>query len=126
VDRLDVSSPRDGGYLWSGDKTGAARIAESRGGVTLETTKGGRVVDDWGYLNDKLPWPRDVPDPPGEQFWGSLSKKYAGQLSGDVTALQTPDKAGGGYIFKKYEYPEVWRRQDRGIITSFTEEVIKN
>ena len=124
IDRLDVSSPKDGGYLWSGSKSDAANIATNRGGVTLETTTGGRVVDDWTDLNTKFEWPPGATNPPGEQFWGGLSNKYAEGLSGDVTALQTPDKVGGGYVFKTYEQPAVEEGLASGRITSFNQEII--
>lgn len=126
IDRLDVTSPKDGGYLWSGDKGAAKAISAERGGVSLETTKGGKVVDDWAHLNDKFPWPPGVKDSPGEQFWGGLSNKYAKQLSGDVTTFQTADRAktGGGYVFKTYELPEVVNGQASGRITSFKTEIV--
>ena len=126
IDRLDVTSPKDGGYLWSGNKEAAKAISAERGGVSLETTKGGKVVDDWAHLNDKFSWPEGVKNSLGEQFWGGLSNKYAKQLSGDVTTLQTAERAktGGGYVFKTYELPEVIKGQRSGKITSFSTEVV--
>lgn len=116
VRRLDVSSPRDKGYLWSGNGEAAAAYAEARGGVTLERTPGGRVIDNWPELNTKLPWKQG-----GEELWGGASSNYAKGLSGDVTAVQTPSKAalGGGDIFKEYEWPIVQRSLASGRITNF-------
>jgi uncharacterized Zn-binding protein involved in type VI secretion len=122
VDRLDVGGvPKDKGFLWSGDKEGARAIATDRGGMTLEGTRGGKVIDNWDYLNEKMPW-----DQGGEQVWGGASENYTSQLEGNVTALQTPDKAarGGGDIFKTYEWPKVRDGLDSGRITDFNIEII--
>lgn len=112
VNRLDLSAPRDKGYLWSGDKAAAMQYAADRGGVTLEQTPGGRVIDDWAYLNSKLPW-----EAGGERLWGQASGQYASQLSGQVTALQTPDKLGGGYVYRNYELPQINQGLLNGSIT---------
>ena len=122
VDRLDVGGvPKDKGFLWSGDKEGTRAIATDRGGMTLEGTRGGKVIDNWDYLNEKMPW-----DQGGEQVWGGASENYTSQLEGNVTALQTPDKAarGGGDIFKTYEWPKVRDGLDSGRITDFNIEII--
>jgi hypothetical protein len=122
VDRLDVGGvPKDKGFLWSGDKEGARAIATDRGGMTLEGTRGGKVIDNWDYMNEKMPW-----DEGGEQEWGGASENYTSQLEGNVTALQTPDKAarGGGDIFKTYEWPKVRDGLDSGRITDFNVEII--
>ncbi len=116
VRRLDVSSPRDGGHLWSGNGAAAKAYATAHGGVTLEGTPGGRVIDGWSDLNTKMPWTSG-----GKDVWGGVSENYAKGLSGDVTAVQTPTKAavGGGDIFKEYEWPEVQKGLASGRITDF-------
>ena len=119
IDRLDVSTQPNKGYLWSGNKAAAKVYANGQGGDVLESTAGGRVIDDWGDLNTKLPW-----NDGGEQLWGGVSSKYAQGLSGDVTALQSPDKVGGGYVFKNYELPQVKDGLASGRITSFDEQVV--
>ncbi len=120
VDRLDVSSPRDKGFLWSGDKEAAGREAASRGGVTLEQTSGGRVIDNWDELDKAMPW-----DKGGEQVWGGTSRNYAGQLTGDVRSFQTLDRfPQGGYVFQHYELPEVKAGLKSGRITSYAPEQI--
>jgi len=70
------------------------------------------VIDDWAYLNSKLPW-----EAGGEQLWGQASGQYASQLSGQVTALQTPDKLGGGYVYRNYELPQINQGLLNGSIT---------
>lgn len=114
IARLDVTSPKDGAVFWSGDKDAAGEFARQRGGVTLETTAGGRVVDNWDLLNESLPW-----DSGGSDFWGNLSEKYSNGATGIVNVVQTPEKAaqGGGYTWKNREQPVLERLQERGIVT---------
>ena len=121
IDRLDVSSPKDGAVFWSGDKAAAGEFARQRGGVTLETTSGGRVVDDWGTLNDNLPW-----DNGGKDFWGGLSDKYSRGASGEVNVVQTAEKAaqGGGYTWKNVEQPILERLQEQGVVTDINTHVL--
>ncbi|QYE34409.1 hypothetical protein KZX46_16750 [Polymorphobacter sp. PAMC 29334] len=119
VRRLDVSSPRDRGYLWSGNKDAAGAYAADHGGVTLEQTPGGRVIDNWDGLQSKMPW-----DKGGKEVWGGTSQKYAEGMSGDVTAVQSPEKAGGGYIYKTYEQPAIKDGLRTGRITNFDEKVV--
>lgn len=124
IDRLDLHTLRHKGYLWSGDKEGFKKIAAQRGVQTLEMTLGGRVIDNWPYLEQKFVWHDGPIMSDGERFWGEASRRYAKGLSGRVVALQTPDKKGGGFIFKKYEYPELVRLIQKGIVTRFTQEVL--
>jgi len=119
VARLDVSTGGKPEYLWSGNKVAAGDYARAHGGTTLEQTPGGKVIDDWTDLNTKMPW-----DKGGEQLWGQTSAKYTRGLSGEIEALQTPSKAGGGYVFKNYELPEIEAGKAAGRITRFDERVI--
>ncbi|WP_058733082.1 PAAR domain-containing protein [Sphingomonas sanguinis] len=119
VRRLDVSTEGKRGFLWSGNKVAAGQYAKAHGGTTLEGTPGGRVIDDWDHLNNAMPWEKG-----GEQVWGRTSARYTRGLSGDVEALQSPSRAGGGYIFRKYELPEVEAGKVSGRITSFEEKIV--
>jgi hypothetical protein len=83
IDRLDVSSPRDGAKFWSGAKAEVQRLAGDAG-VTLETTPGGRVVDGWKAIDESFPWPPPTRD---ADFWGNLSKKYSEGVSGRVEVV---------------------------------------
>lgn len=124
VNRLDLSSPYNRGYLWSGDKEGFKKIVAQRHGVSLELTWGGRVVDNWPYLDQKFVWKEGPIRSDGEQFWGETSRRFAKGLTGSVTALQTPEKKGGGFIFTKYEYPELLRLIQKRKVNHFHAEVI--
>jgi hypothetical protein len=112
IERLDVSTELDKGFLWSGDLEAAKAIAGARGGSVLETTLGGRVVNGWDALNDKFSV--------GE-FWGPLSDKYASQLEGLVTNIQDYAKAlkGGGRTFLGFELPQLQLGQFDGRITGY-------
>lgn len=119
VRRLDVSTDGQRGFLWSGNKVAAGQYATAHGGTTLEGTPGGRVIDDWDHLNTAMPW-----DKGGEQVWGQTSARYTRGLTGDVEALQSPSRAGGGYVFRKYEMPEIEAGKAAGRITSFEEKIV--
>lgn len=124
IDRLDVSSPKDKSIFWSGDK--AKQMAKSSDGVCLETTNGGRIVDEWKELETRFPGWEGDPPPNGYDMWGGLSEKYAQGASGDVTVIQTPDKAaqGGGYIWKSKEAPVLNAGQKAGRVGKITTIVI--
>jgi len=116
IDRLDVSSPKDGAVFWSGTadqarETGqpdAARaFAEKIGGVTLETTPGGRIIDNWDDLKNDYAW--DVnrgPEPWTSDLWSGVSEKYANGATGDISLIQTPDRLWSPLtIWHKQEKP---------------------
>lgn len=93
IKRLDVSSPKDGAVFWSGDPKAAQRYAESIGGVTLETTAGGRILDEWDEVNKEYSWAKwNGPPPHGRTLWGEVSKKYAEGASGHVHGVTTTGK----------------------------------
>lgn len=115
VKRLDVSSPKDGAVFWSGtahqaktlgQQDAARAFAEKIGGVTLETTPGGRIIDEWKEVNSKFPWNADSGPPPWtSQLWGDVSKKYAEGASGQVNLVQTPNKL--------WDPATVWHTQEK-------------
>lgn len=94
VDKLDVSSPKDGAVFWSGTKYEAQQYAKEIGGVTLETTKGGRIVDEWPYMQKKMPW-----EDGGRDFWMDLSREYSNKASGNITVVRNEI----GYIWENVE-----------------------
>lgn len=116
VDRLDVGGvPKDKGALWSGNKEGARAAAARDGKVIMEETNGGKVIDNWDYLDQKMPW-----DKGGKDVWGGVSEKYAGQLKGEVSVYQTSEAAakGGGYTFKTFEEPVIRANKSKGLVTN--------
>ena len=118
IKRLDVSSPKDGAVFWSGtadqaEKTGqqdAARVlAEKIGGVTLESTPGGRIIDGWNEVNHGLPWNEDAGPPPwASDLWSGVSKEYAKRTSGIVNLVQTPNKI--------WDPRTIWHTNEKPII----------
>ena len=77
IDKLDVSSAPNTASFWSGNKEGAYEFAISNNKTVLETTPGGRIVNDWNLLSKALRW-----DIEGEKFWGGISRKYASGVAG--------------------------------------------
>lgn len=119
IDRLDVSSPKDKAVFWSGNPKAAQRYAENIGGVTLETTPGGKVIDEWDEVN-KLPWDGKKGSPPWSgELWNGVSKKYADGVTGEVNIVQTPEKL--------WDQGTVWQNSEKAIIKDkiYTGEVTK-
>lgn len=135
VKRLDVSSPKGGAVFWSGtsylaEKTGkpdAARVfAEKIGGVTLETTPGGRIIDGWSDVNNEFPWNADKgPRPWASELWAEVSEKYATNTSGVVNVVQTSDKLWSQTtIWHTKEKPLLLDRLDQGKISEIKMHVV--
>jgi hypothetical protein len=123
ISRLDVSSPKDGAVFWSGTayqakvtgQADAAReFAKKIGGVTLETTPGGRVIDGWDEVNRGYPWNKDDgPGPWSSDLWKGVSKKYAQGAVGDVNVIQTPNKL--------WDPTTVWHTQEKPALLDLQE-----
>ncbi len=123
ISRLDVSSPKDGAVFWSGTayqakvtgQADAAReFASKIGGVTLETTPGGRVIDGWDEVNRGYPWNKDDgPGPWSSDLWKGVSKKYAQGAVGDVNVIQTPNKL--------WDPTTVWHTQEKPALLDLQE-----
>jgi len=135
IKRLDVSSPKDGAVFWSGtstqaDRTGhpdAARaFAEKIGGVTLETTPGGRIIDGWDDVNKKMPWNADSGPPPwASGLWQGVSEKYANLATGKINVVQTPDKLWDPRtVWHNQEKPTLLHLQELGQITDINVHVV--
>jgi ADP-ribosyl cyclase len=118
IDRLDVSSPKDKAIFWSGDLDAAKAKAADMGGVTLETTTGGKVADGWSELGERFPGWKGDPPPNGHDFWSGLSKQYAEGTSGTVNVVQSAERAaqGGGGIWKGTELPALTESQKAGTV----------
>ncbi len=121
LERLDVNSPKDGSYFWSGNGgKDAQRMADASAGVRMETTPGGKIVDGWIDVNN-LPWDAKsgAAPPYASDLWGGLSSKYAQGASGEINVVQTADKyaLGGGDVWRKYELPILSRGLANGTVT---------
>ncbi|MCY0916204.1 hypothetical protein [Massilia antarctica] len=88
-------------------------MADGVGGVSLESTGGGRIMNGWERVNtSSIPEIKDG-------LWAGLSKNYAAGAEGGIKIVQS-DPAflnGGGYIWKTVELPEIIRQ---GKVTSAT------
>ncbi|HWW68388.1 MAG TPA: hypothetical protein VN089_00450 [Duganella sp.] len=123
VKRLDVSSPKDGAVFWSGtahqakttgQKDAARVFSEKIGGVTLETTPGGRIIDGWEDL-EKFAWNEKKGPPPwASELWEEVSEQYADGVSGIVNVVQTPNKL--------WDPETIWHRREKPMLLEFLEE----
>ncbi|MYM73118.1 hypothetical protein GTP56_13060 [Duganella sp. FT134W] len=118
VKRLDVSSPHDGAVFWSGDPKAAQRFAEGINGVTLETTAGGRIIDEWPDLKS-YSWADGSGDPPyARDLWKAASKKYAEGATGIVNAVQTEDRISASVtLWHNVEKPFIIKGLQTGKVT---------
>lgn len=111
IKRLDVSSPKDGAVFWSGNPSAAKSFAQEAGGVTLETTAGGRVIDSWDDVNRGYSWNADYGPPPwSKDLWSGVSRKYAEGASGSVSTIQTTDQLSSTKT--------IWYETERDIVTN--------
>lgn len=123
VARLDLASPKDGAVFWSGDKYNAIDISQSDAckgnGVSLESTAGGCLMDDWGL--DGMPWDeKEGEGPPFKKdLWCLLSATYAMQAEGRITIVQTPEKhkEGGGEMWRLVERQVLLAKIAQGTVT---------
>lgn len=135
IKRLDVTSPKDGAVFWSGTSrqaeiTGhpdaARKFAEKIGGVTLETTPGGRIIDGWDRVNKEMPWNADSgPKPWASELWQGVSEKYANLATGKINVVQTPNKLWDpATVWHTQEKPTLLHLQELGQITDIKMHVV--
>ena len=99
----DLKTDPDTAYFWSGKTDGvggadvAARIAKSRGGVTLESTIESKniTMPEW-----------DFNDPSSMDTWDMTFAAYAEQVSGEVHAVVGADLRPGN-IWENVELPRL-------------------
>ena len=111
--RSDLKTDPDTAFFWSGKTDGvggsevAADIANSRGGVTLETTIESKNVSipEW-----------DINDPDSIEAWKQASTAYAEQASGEVHAVIGAELREGN-IWESTEFPALMKNQN---VTSIT------
>lgn len=95
VKGLDFSTSKDKACFWSGDKYRITKIAEIMGWQTFNSTLGGKVLDEWDWLNIKFPWQNNFGtgnkyDP--MKLWNAASKEFANHVFGKTI-----------YFFEDYE-----------------------
>lgn len=111
VDKLDVSTPRNGAVFYSGpgNRAKATAFANESGKYTLEMTKGGKYLDSLNLYNK---FPKNQAD----EVWRKMSRRYAQNASGNVYGfVNGADKTG---IFEMIEYPTL--QQNPNITNIFT------
>lgn len=118
IERLDVSTPKDGAVLWSGNQPAAQKFAEGIGGTTLEATPGGRVINGWDEVNN-IPWSTGKGQAPGSgELWNGTSKKFAQSASGEVHVVQRPVKLWDQEtVWHNTEKPEIIKSMESGKVT---------
>lgn len=129
IANLDVSTGGRPSGFWSGNLGAATSRANAANVALLETTPGGRIVNNWPYLNKKWTWANN-----GEQFWSGLSSKYARGATDDVLVWQAPNKAydatgnltwKGGDVWQKYEHPILKQLQSVGTVRNISYEMVE-
>ena len=110
----------------TGQRDAARVFAEKIGGVTLETTPGGRIIDGWDEVNTGFPWNADDGAPPwASQLWEEASEKYAKGTSGVVNLVQTPNKLWDPTtIWHTREKPMLLDRLEQGKISEIKMHVV--
>ncbi|BFM19617.1 hypothetical protein [Gilvimarinus japonicus] len=125
IERLDVSTPKDGATLWSGSQTSAQQFAESIGGSTLEGTPGGRVIDGWSDIKN-IPWESEVGQAAGSgELWNGVSRKFANSATGEIHVIQTSKKLWDqGTVWHNTEKPIIRDSYSTGRITNVNMHVL--
>ncbi|WP_339616358.1 hypothetical protein [uncultured Gilvimarinus sp.] len=125
IERLDVSTPKDGATLWSGSQTSAQQFAESIGGSTLEGTPGGRVIDGWSDIKN-IPWESEVGQAAGSgELWNGVSRKFANSATGEIHVIQTSKKLWDqGTVWHNIEKPIIRDSYSTGRITNVNMHVL--
>lgn len=123
---LDLESPENGAVFWSGGKDNAVDLAVERGGVSLESTAGGSLIDDW---LKEVPWDEKRGEGPPflKDLWALASATYALQARGEITVIQTPEKKalGGGDMWKFVER-QILLKMRRQKLLSFGAKLVKS
>lgn len=122
---LDLESPENGAVFWSGGKGNAVDLATGRGGVSLESTAGDSLIDDW---LGEIPWSEKEGEGPPfrKDLWALASATYALQARGEITVIQTPEKKalGGGDMWKRVER-QILLKMKRQKMVRFGAKVVK-
>lgn len=85
----------------------------------MEGTSGGKVFDDWDWLNKQYPEWNTGTALDKKPIWEALAKQYTNGACGKVTYLHPEDYVGT--VWEKIEYPIIKIRLKMGYITAFEE-----
>jgi hypothetical protein len=102
LDTLDVATKPNTATFYSGRgaREAAEKHAAANGRMTLETTTGGKQLDDMRLFDGTV---KDVNGDAAMEIWGKVSTNYAEQASGRVMAFVNGPKPGG--VFLTQELP---------------------
>lgn len=102
LDTLDVSTKPNTATFYSGrgSRQAAEAHAAANGRITLETTAGGKQLDDMRLFDGTV---KDVNGDAAMEIWGKVSTNYAEQASGRVMAFVNSPRPGG--VFLTQELP---------------------
>lgn len=83
----------------------------------MESTQGGKVIDNWDWLNEKFPadgnWETGNNLDP-QPLWKAISKQYARGVSGKINYV---NQTYEGKVWLNDESPIVDMLMDKGIVT---------
>jgi hypothetical protein len=100
LDTLDVATKPNTATFYSGRgaREAAERHATSHGRVTLETTTGGRQLDDLKLFDGTV---KDVNGDAALDIWGKVSTRYADEASGRVMAFVNNPRPTSVFLTKE-------------------------
>jgi hypothetical protein len=106
LDTLDVATKPNTATFYSGRgaREAAEKHAAANGRVTLETTTGGRQLDDLKLFDDTV---KDVNGDAAMEIWGKVSTRYADEASGRVMAFVNNPRPNS--VFLTQELPALLR-----------------
>ncbi|TBL93452.1 RHS repeat-associated core domain-containing protein [Hafnia alvei] len=102
VEQLNVSTPENGAVFYSGKgaREDAEIFAQQNGKMTLESTPGGKWLDDLKLFDDGV---KGIDKDDAIEIWKRTSERYAENASGvSIAILNTPRPES---IFNTMEYP---------------------
>ncbi len=115
ADNLDVSTAKNTATFYSGpgNRELAESFAKTNGKITLETTSGGKYLDDLKLFEDGSPLTKEQ----ATNVWRKLSERYAKGASGNAYGFTQGSWEGS--IFNTVEYPTL--KDNPNINNVFTE-----
>ena len=102
VEQLNVSTPENGAVFYSdkGAREDAEIFAQQNGKMTLESTPGGKWLDDLKLFDDGV---KGVNPNDAYSIWKRTSERYAKEASG--VSIGVLNNSNPDSIFNKVEFP---------------------